>query len=97
MLNNIKKFISQNTGFLIRLDDIAKNMNWEMMHKCEILFDKYNIKPVLGVIANNQDVQLKSYPSNEEFWNKIRTWKKKGWEISIHGYSHEYKKVTNKN
>ena len=50
----MKNFISDNTGILIRIDDIAENMNWDLMEKCEVLFDKYNIKPVLGVI-NNQD------------------------------------------
>ena len=47
---------------LIRFDDIAENMNWHFMEKSEQLFDKYEIKPVLGVIPNNQDVELRSYP-----------------------------------
>ena len=37
------------------MDDIAENMNWDLMDKCEDLFDKYKIKPLLGVIPNNQD------------------------------------------
>ena len=53
MLYSIKKYISENTGILIRLDDIAENMNWPLMKKCELLFDKYNIKPLLGVIPGN--------------------------------------------
>ena len=32
------------TGFLIRLDDIAENMDWDMMEKATDLFDKFNIK-----------------------------------------------------
>ena len=44
MYNIIKKYISDNTGFLIRLDDIAENMNWDMMQKVSDLFDKYQIK-----------------------------------------------------
>ena len=55
MLNKIRNYISDNTKFLIRLDDIAENMNWDMMQKISILFDKYQIKPVLGVIPNNKD------------------------------------------
>jgi len=55
MINSIKDFISKNTGMLIRIDDIAENMNWQLMDRCEILFKKYNIKPLLGVIPNNQD------------------------------------------
>ena len=43
MFNKIKKYISENTGFLIRLDDIAENMNWDMMEQASALFDKYKI------------------------------------------------------
>ncbi len=91
MLNSIKKFIKKNTGYLIRIDDVAENMNWELMNKLEILFNKYNIKPILGVIPNNQDPELLTYPFNKNFWEKIRKWKSIGWEISMHGYSHIYK------
>ena len=86
----MKNFISDNTGILIRIDDIAENMNWDLMEKCEVLFDKYNIKPVLGVIPNNQDKELMSYPKKGDFWDKVRQWKNKGWEISMHGYAHLY-------
>ena len=30
----------KNTGILIRLDDIAENMNWDLMEKSELLFEK---------------------------------------------------------
>ena len=50
MFNSINKIISKYTGLLIRMDDICENMNWELMEKCELLFDKYKIKPLLGVI-----------------------------------------------
>ena len=63
---------------LLRFDDISENMNWKFMDKCELLFDKYNIRPLIGVIPNNQDSQLKSWPSKENFWDKVRSWQKKG-------------------
>ena len=31
MFLKIKKYVSNNTGILIRLDDIAENMNWDLM------------------------------------------------------------------
>jgi len=96
MFNFIKKHISENTGILIRLDDIAENMNWPLMKKCELLFDKYNIKPLLGVVSNNKDPELLSYQKNDNFWEQIRMWKKKRWEISMHGYTHIYDRETNK-
>ena len=65
MFNRIKEYISENTGILIRLDDIAENMNWDLMEKSEVLFDKYKIKPVLGVIPNNKDSELLSYPKKK--------------------------------
>ena len=72
MLNRIKKYISDNTGFLIRLDDIAENMNWDMMEHTTNLFDKFGVRPVLGVIPNNKDPELLSYPKkNINFWDEI--------------------------
>ena len=67
MFSRIKNYISDNTGILIRLDDIAENMNWDLMERSEVLFDKYKIKPVLGVIPNNQDRELLSYPKKNNF------------------------------
>tara|TARA_B100001175_G_scaffold290781_1_gene275481 strand:+ start:1452 stop:2261 length:810 start_codon:yes stop_codon:yes gene_type:complete len=96
MLSKIKNYVSNNTGILIRLDDIAENMNWDLMKKSELLFEKYNIKPVLGVIPNNEDTDLLKYPKNKDFWEQVRNWKKKGWEIAMHGNSHVYDTDSNK-
>lgn len=95
MNNKIKKNFGY-TGMLIRLDDITENMNWELMDRCEKLFNRYDIKPLLGVIPDNKDEELLSHKKNENFWNKVREWEKKGWEISMHGFSHIYDKSTNK-
>ena len=81
---------------LLRFDDIAENMNWHLMDKFEELFDKYNIKPLMGVIPNNKDVDLKSFPKRENFWQIVKNWQSKGWEISMHGYNHLYLRDTNK-
>ncbi len=87
----------QNTGLLIRIDDVTDHMNWELMDKCEELFDNYEIKPLLGVIPNNQDPEFKNFPKRENFWGIVRNWQKKGWEISMHGFNHIYETETNKN
>ncbi len=70
MINSIKNYIKSNTGLLIRMDDVAENMNWKDMSKCESLFDKYNIKPLLGVIPNNQDKELYVYEKKKSFGTK---------------------------
>ena len=96
MLSKIKKYIADNTGILIRIDDVAENMNWDLMEKSEILFDKYRIKPVLGVIPNNKDDELLSYPKKNNFWELVRNWRDKGWQIAMHGYTHIYDRETKK-
>ena len=40
MISSIKNYLSENTALLIRMDDIAENMNWSLMKKCEELFDE---------------------------------------------------------
>ena len=81
---------------LIRFDDIAENMNWHLMAKCEKIFDELNIKPVMGVIPNNKDTDLLVYPKKENFWQIVKKWQLKGWEIAMHGYNHIYDNDTNK-
>ena len=96
MFLKIRKFIINNTGILIRLDDIAENMNWDLMKKSEVLFEKYSIKPVLGVIPENRDEELMSFPKKNNFWEQVRNWQNKGWEIAMHGHTHVYDKVSKK-
>ena len=97
MFNSIKKITSKNTGLLIRMDDIAENMNWHLMDKCELLFDKYQIKPLLGVIPKNRDPELLKYNKNYDFWKRVTDWKHKGWEITMHGCNHLYSQKSDKN
>ena len=88
--------ISKYTGLLIRMDDICENMNWELMDRCELLFDKYEIKPLLGVIPINKDPELLAYPKKDLFWDKVINWKSKGWEITMHGCNHLYTQKSDK-
>ena len=97
MINSIKKALSKYTGLLIRMDDITENMNWKLMDECELLFDKYKIKPLLGVIPINQDPELLKYSKNYNFWKRVIDWKNKGWEITMHGCNHLYTQTSDKN
>ena len=85
-----------NTGILIRFDDIAPNMNWEMMDRCQNLLDTFNIKPVVGVIPNNKDNELLNFPKRESFWQIVKNWENNGWSIAMHGFNHLYDTETNK-
>ena len=84
---------------IFRLDDISWDMNYENFSLIRSLFHKYQIKPIIGVIPNNEDIELKRQAgresiSQERFWSEIRELKQKhGWAIALHGYNHVY--VTN--
>ena len=36
------------------------------------------------------------FPKKDNFWEKVQEWKKKKWEISMHGFSHIYENNTKK-
>lgn len=104
---NIKKFnlkisnyisyknISQ-AKYLIRLDDSCNTQKRENWEKIELILDQLNIKPIVAVIPFNKDKSLLINTQDKFFWEKVKSWQKKGWEIAVHGHSHIYHNV-NKN
>lgn len=77
--------------YLIRLDDASEYMDIARWDKMEQLLDLHNIKPIVGIIPNNQDKNLVyKYKRDLEFWKKVKKWQDKGWTIALHGYKHVY-------
>ena len=77
--------------YIMRLDDASEYMNVEKWQRMENLLDKYGIKPIVGVIPNNQDPDMVGvYTKDERFWNKAQEWQEKGWSIALHGYTHVF-------
>ncbi|MCK0156854.1 DUF2334 domain-containing protein [Cellulophaga sp. F20128] len=77
--------------YLIRLDDACETMNWQRWLKMEALLDKYDIKPLIAVIPNNEDKEQKIDAPRETFWQWVKNLEQKGWEIGLHGNNHVYK------
>jgi predicted deacetylase len=77
--------------YLIRLDDASEYMDVEKWSRVDCLLDTYKIKPIVGIIPNNQDKDLVSkYQRDLDFWDKAKVWELKGRTIALHGYSHVY-------
>ena len=76
--------------YLVRFDDICPTMNWVVWREVESILIQEGIKPLLGVIPDNQDDQLKVNPPRNEFWQLVRGWRERGWAIGMHGYQHRY-------
>jgi len=77
-------------SYIIRLDDIHDQMNHNRFDVfCELL-NKYNIKPILGVIPNNLDKSLNIDKKNDLFWTKLKKLQNDDYIVSLHGYEHKY-------
>ena len=42
--------MTKNKYFFVRFDDICPTMDWEQFGRAAELMDKYDIKPLIGVI-----------------------------------------------
>lgn len=76
--------------FSIRLDDITPDMDWEKFYRVKSILDKFDIKPLIGIVPDNQDEGLAKQEPKEEFWQEMRELAKDGWSIAQHGYEHRY-------
>ena len=76
--------------YVLRLDDAAENMNLANWQRMEQLLEKYNIKPIYGIIPNNMDEDLLKYDKIDDFWEEMKRWKNKGWIPALHGYNHVF-------
>ncbi len=76
----------------VRLDDITPDMDWERFLKFKALLDKYQVKPLIGVVPDNRDENLKGTQlgAPENFWAYVKELQKEGWTVAMHGYRHIY-------
>ena len=74
----------------IRLDDITPDMDWGKFHRLEKMLDENQIAPLLGIVPDNQDDNLKKNPPMVDFDMEINKWKAKGWVFAMHGWKHIY-------
>lgn len=74
----------------IRLDDITPTMNWENFLKIKEIFDEYDIKPLIGIVPDNQDPKLNIEPARDDFWEFMQRLQYEDWSIAQHGYQHVY-------
>ena len=76
--------------YLVRLDDLCPTMNWDAWTGIEKLLDRTGIRPLLAVIPDNQDTTLRITSARPDFWDRVREWQARGWNIGVHGYQHRY-------
>lgn len=77
-------------AYIVRLDDATPKMNKAGWKKIEDLLDRYEIKPIVGIIPDCKDV-LFTWDEDPAFWtDTVTRWQSKGWTIAQHGCHHVY-------
>jgi hypothetical protein len=76
--------------YLVRFDDICPTMRWTVWNPIEEILRSAGVRPILGVIPNNQDRHLQFEAADPHFWDRVRQWQSWGWTIGMHGYQHLY-------
>ena len=77
--------------YIMRLDDACPKRDVEKWDRIEDLLDKFNVRPLVGIIPDCKDVGMENYPFDEKFWTeRIKSWKNKNWTFALHGFDHVY-------
>ena len=74
----------------VRIDDVTPDMDWDSFEKFKQLLDEYQIKPLIGVVPDNQDANLQRGTYREDFWEYVKSLQEEGWSVALHGYQHVY-------
>ena len=74
----------------VRLDDITADMDWEKFRRLEKLLDENQIAPLIGIVPDNQDLNLMRNAPLSDFDRQIKTWEAKDWVLAMHGWKHIY-------
>lgn len=75
---------------LVRCDDICPTMDYTQFERARELFKKFDIKPMLGIIPDCQDMDLEIEPLHEDFWEYILQLQQEGYTLAMHGYQHVF-------
>ena len=79
--------------FIIRIDDVHEGMNFIRFIDFMSTLDLLSIRPIIGVIPNNQDQSLifKNNITKKTFWKKIKyLYDYNKCDVALHGYDHIY-------
>ena len=75
--------------YLLRVDDLCPTMNHQRWSSIRNLVRTFQVRPILAVVPDNQDCNLKTSPPNDRFWEEMREMQSGGATIAMHGYQHQ--------
>jgi predicted deacetylase len=74
--------------YLLRFDDLCPTISHSRLNRFLPLIDEFGIRPILAVIPDNMDPELRHSPPDPEFWSRMRAMEAAGATIALHGYRH---------
>ena len=89
----LSKKTNVRSGQLIRLDDFNHFSNLQKWTLIRNALNRYNIKPIIGVVPENKDKDLMTDSYNAKFWSYVRELQQEEWQIAIHGYQHVFHEI----
>lgn len=76
--------------YLLRFDDLCPTMNWAIWNEVEAILQRQQVCPLLAVVPDNQDPELQCVSPALDFWERVRVWQARGWNIALHGFQHKF-------
>lgn len=74
--------------YLLRFDDICPTMSKERFDAFMVLAERHGIRPILAVVPDNLDPELKIDDPDPGFWTRMGDLEAAGATIALHGYRH---------
>jgi predicted deacetylase len=74
--------------YLLRLDDLCPTLSRPRWQRLLPLIEEFKLSPILAVIPDNQDEELKLSPPDPEFWAQMCALEAAGATIALHGLRH---------
>ena len=74
--------------YIIRLDDVCPEMDWEKFKEVTHLLEAFGVTAVCGVIPCNQSTEFYGKRYEKRFIKEMNKLKEKGWEFAQHGHNH---------
>jgi len=76
--------------YLLRFDDICPTMDWDVWGLIEEEVRKCRVRPLLAIVPDNCDPELKRSEPVGTFWERVAAWQRDGFAIGVHGYQHDF-------
>lgn len=74
----------------VRMDDITADMDWDKFYRFKSILDQNGVKPLIGIVPDNQDQKLHIKDCREDFFAIVKELMNEGWSVAQHGVNHVY-------